>query len=49
VLICLDCGYSEFSVPESWLRAGWLRKSPHAEKIPSVASIVSSNAAAYAS
>jgi hypothetical protein len=25
VQICLDCGLSEFSVPRSWLSAGWLR------------------------
>jgi len=25
VQICLDCGWSEFSVPRSWLSAGWLR------------------------
>ncbi len=25
VLICLDCGWAEFSVPSSWLSAGWLR------------------------
>lgn len=25
VIICLDCGWSEFSVPRSWLSAGWLR------------------------
>lgn len=48
VLICHDCGYCEFHVPESWLNAGWLRKSEHAEKIPSVAAIISSNAAALA-
>jgi hypothetical protein len=48
VLICHECGYSEFIVPESWLRAGWLRKSPHSDKTPSVAAIMSSNAAALA-
>jgi hypothetical protein len=25
IVICLDCGWSEFSVPRSWLSAGWLR------------------------
>jgi hypothetical protein len=25
VRLCVDCGWSEFSVPESWLSAGWLR------------------------
>lgn len=25
VAVCLDCGWSEFSVPRSWLSAGWLR------------------------
>jgi hypothetical protein len=25
VRICVDCGWSEFSVPSSWLSAGWLR------------------------
>jgi hypothetical protein len=49
VLICHNCGYSEFRVPDSWLKAGWLRPSPHAEKIPSVAAIISSDAAAFAS
>ena len=27
VRMCVDCGWSEFSVPESWLSAGWLRGS----------------------
>ena len=27
VRICLDCGWSEFSVPRSWLSAGWLRSA----------------------
>jgi hypothetical protein len=25
ILVCLDCGWSEFSIPTSWLSAGWLR------------------------
>jgi hypothetical protein len=25
VRICLDCGFSEFLVPEKWLSAGWLQ------------------------
>lgn len=25
ILVCLDCGWSEFSIPHSWLSAGWLR------------------------
>lgn len=25
ILVCLDCGWSEFSIPRSWLSAGWLR------------------------
>jgi len=24
ILVCLDCGWSEFSIPSSWLSAGWL-------------------------
>jgi len=23
--VCLECGWSEFSIPRSWLSAGWLR------------------------
>jgi hypothetical protein len=23
--VCLECGWSEFSIPNSWLSAGWLR------------------------
>jgi len=31
VRVCLDCGWSEFSIPHSWLSAGWLRPlRPHA-------------------
>ena len=25
VVVCIDCGWSEFSIPRSWLSAGWLR------------------------
>lgn len=25
VQVCLDCGWSAFSIPESWMAAGWLR------------------------
>ena len=25
IRVCLDCGWSEFSIPSSWLAAGWLR------------------------
>lgn len=25
VQICLDCGWSQFVVPRSWLSAGWVR------------------------
>jgi len=25
ITVCLDCGWSEFSIPRSWLSAGWLR------------------------
>jgi hypothetical protein len=25
IQVCLDCGWSEFSIPRSWLAAGWVR------------------------
>lgn len=25
IQVCLDCGWSEFSIPASWLAAGWLK------------------------
>jgi hypothetical protein len=25
IQVCLDCGWSEFSIPQAWLAAGWLR------------------------
>jgi len=27
VLVCGDCGWAEFSIPQSWLSAGWLRQN----------------------
>jgi hypothetical protein len=36
IQVCLDCGYSEFSVPSSWLSAGWLNSSPD-QSTPNVA------------
>ncbi|MGD0292685.1 MAG: hypothetical protein ABSB30_02410 [Terracidiphilus sp.] len=48
VLVCLDCGWSEFSIPRSWLSAGWLR-SMRPQPAPATASIASSNVAAMAS
>jgi hypothetical protein len=29
IRVCPDCGWSEFSVPRSWLAAGWLREANH--------------------
>jgi len=25
IQVCVECGWSEFSIPHSWLSAGWLR------------------------
>jgi len=25
IRVCLDCGWSEFVIPQAWLSAGWLR------------------------
>jgi hypothetical protein len=48
VQVCLDCGWSEFSIPRSWLKAGWLG-SAHSKPAPSVASITSTKVAVLAS
>ena len=40
ILVCLDCGWCEFSIPRSWLSAGWLtslRPAPPASAEASVA------------
>jgi len=26
VRVCLDCGWREFSIPDAWMSAGWLRQ-----------------------
>lgn len=45
ILVCLDCGWSEFSIPRSWLSAGWLR-SLRPQPAPSVVPIAPSPIAA---
>ena len=48
VQVCLDCGWSEFSIPHSWLSAGWLRPlGPQA--VPDRAGIAAANVEALAS
>ena len=37
ITVCLDCGWSEFTIPQPWLSAGWLRppkKEPTATVTP---------------
>lgn len=38
VCVCLDCGWSEFSIPRAWLKAGWLgsTRSPAASGMASI-------------
>jgi hypothetical protein len=48
VKVCLDCGWSEFSIPRSWLSAGWLR-AMHPVVAPTAAAIVSANVPAMSS
>jgi hypothetical protein len=48
VRVCLDCGWSEFSVPHSWLAAGWLRPANH-ETAPGPQLVVRAAVAAAAS
>lgn len=38
IQVCLDCGWSEFSIPRSWLSAGWLRPM-RPQPVPSTSSI----------
>jgi hypothetical protein len=48
IRICLDCGWSEFSIPRSWLAAGWLRPL-RTQSATASASLVSANVAVLAS
>jgi hypothetical protein len=48
ILVCLDCGWSEFSIPSSWLSAGWLR-SLQPQPAPSQAPIAGPSIVAAAS
>jgi hypothetical protein len=34
VHVCVECGWSEFSIPRSWLSAGWLRSLRPAPPAP---------------
>lgn len=34
VHICLDCGWSQFSVPRAWLAAGWLHQQAPPRPVP---------------
>ncbi|MGA2890558.1 MAG: hypothetical protein ABSE51_21170 [Terracidiphilus sp.] len=47
VKVCLDCGWSEFSIPRSWLSAGWLRTMHPVGA--TTASVVSANIALLSS
>ena len=43
VRVCLDCGWSEFSIPGAWLSAGWLcslRPKPVASSAPIAHNVV---------
>lgn len=42
ILVCLDCGWSEFSIPRSWLAAGWLRPS-RVQAVPSGSALAAMN------
>jgi hypothetical protein len=48
IQVCLDCGWSEFSIPRSWLSAGWLR-SMRQLPAPATPDAVSTDVAALAS
>jgi hypothetical protein len=48
ILVCLDCGWSEFSIPRSWLSAGWLRSMRPQPSPAATPSIAHANVAAMA-
>jgi hypothetical protein len=48
IQVCLDCGWSEFAIPQTWLSAGWLRPL-RPQPVQGIARNVSSNITAIAS
>jgi hypothetical protein len=48
IRVCLDCGWSEFSIPEQWLAAGWLRPL-RPQPVPSIPKHAHPNVTAIAS
>jgi hypothetical protein len=44
ITVCLDCGWAEFSIPDSWLAAGWLQ--PLRPAAPDEKELAASGAAA---
>ena len=49
VSVCLDCGWSEFAIPDSWLSAGWLRSHKKQPATPATATVTAINAVRVAS
>jgi hypothetical protein len=49
VRVCLDCGWSEFSIPRSWLAAGWLRSLRPQQPVQVNSPVAAVNAPAAAS
>ena len=49
ILVCLDCGWSEFSIPRSWLAAGWLQSARPQGAGPKPVAMVPTKVAAAAS
>ena len=48
IRVCLDCGWSEFSIPRSWLSAGWLRP-PSLQAVPKTPELAASHRIALVS
>jgi len=48
IRVCLDCGWSEFSIPQTWLDAGWLRPA-RPQPVPSHTRQAQPNVTAIAS
>ena len=48
VRVCLDCGYAELSIPQTWLSAGWLHPM-RPQSVPNRTAIAPPNVAAGSS